>query len=127
PYVVANGLGMVYHPHSIVQHDGSRVEPDLMVRSPLIMDDIPWDDQPLPILVIEILSPSNRAAHRAKKRTFYLRVAVPEYWVVDPVQRCITSMRPGRADITTTGVATWHPAGAKDALAINLHALFAGC
>jgi Uma2 family endonuclease len=31
-YVEANGLGLVYHPRSVVRVDGSEVEPDLMVR-----------------------------------------------------------------------------------------------
>ena len=34
PYVEANGLGLVYHPRSVVRFEGSEVEPDLMVRRP---------------------------------------------------------------------------------------------
>jgi hypothetical protein len=34
PFVAANGLGYVYHPHGVIQFQGSQVEPDLMVRQP---------------------------------------------------------------------------------------------
>lgn len=54
PYVAANNLGFVYHPHAVFRHDGSETEPDLMVRHPRtgrakhdkVNDD--WDDAPTP-------------------------------------------------------------------------------
>ena len=34
PYVAEQGLGYAYHPRSVMQFEGSEVEPDLMVRAP---------------------------------------------------------------------------------------------
>lgn len=33
PFVYANGLGWVYHPRSVVEKNGERLEPDLKRRS----------------------------------------------------------------------------------------------
>lgn len=35
PYVAEQRLGYVYHPRSVMELDGSEVEPDLMVRAPM--------------------------------------------------------------------------------------------
>jgi Uma2 family endonuclease len=42
-----------------------------------------------PDLLIEVLSPSNRAHDQARKRELYARGGVREYWIVDPEQRVI--------------------------------------
>jgi Uma2 family endonuclease len=42
-----------------------------------------------PDLLIEVLSPSNRAHDQVRKRELYARVGVREYWIVDPEQRVI--------------------------------------
>lgn len=42
PYVESQGLGLVYHPKSVMRFEGSDVEPDLMVRQPWIVDDRSW-------------------------------------------------------------------------------------
>jgi Uma2 family endonuclease len=119
PYVESNGIGRVYTPRSVVQHGGSQVEPDLTVRQPLKMG-APWNEQPIPSLVIEILPPSNRAAYRAAKRKFYPESGVDEYWIVGPPQRMITSVRTGLPDIEMHDVATWNPRGANEPLVIDL-------
>jgi len=43
-----------------------------------------------PDLVVEVLSPSNRAVDLIKKAALYLNYGVPEYWVVDPESESIT-------------------------------------
>jgi Uma2 family endonuclease len=123
PYVEANAIGRVYTPRSVVQHGGSQVEPDLTVRQPLKMG-APWIEQPVPSLVIEILSPSNRAAYRAAKRKFYPESGVDEYWIVDPSRRSITSVSTGIPDVEMRDVATWNPRGASEPLVIDLSWLF---
>lgn len=123
PYVAAERLGRVYLPRGVVQHAGSQVEPDLQVRQPLDVS-ATWDKQPVPILVIEILSPSNRAADRALKRRFYHEVGVAEYWIVDPVRRTVTSVRRDRGDLEMTETVTWRPEGATRDLVIDLRELF---
>ena len=42
-----------------------------------------------PDLLIEVLSPSNRAHDQVRKREFYARGGVREYWIIDPEQRVI--------------------------------------
>lgn len=68
PYVEANGLGYVYRPRAVVRFDGCEVEPDLMVRQPLVRDDATWDDAPIPVLVVEVFS-GNAARSRQWGRT----------------------------------------------------------
>ena len=45
-----------------------------------------------PDLLIEVLSPSNRAHDQVRKRQLYARGGVREYWIVDPEQRMIEVM-----------------------------------
>jgi len=46
-----------------------------------------------PTLVIEILSPSNTAIEMYRKMELYAGAEVPEFWVVDPVQKLIEIYR----------------------------------
>jgi Uma2 family endonuclease len=123
PYVAEHNLGKVLHPHSVVQHEGSQVEPDLTVRA-LPAGNTPWTEWPVPILVIEILSPSTRRRDREHKRDFYLEVGVPEYWIVDPEQRTITSIRPDRRDVIANQSLDWEPAGVATPLHVELAHVF---
>lgn len=123
PYVVEQGLGYVYHPRSVVQFEGSQVEPDLMVRQPNPHGD--WSRAPVPVLVVEILSPSTRKLDLGKKRKYYLRHGVPEYWAVDPERRTITRIRPGMSDVIESEQLTWSPAGVNAPLSFALRDVFA--
>lgn len=123
PYVAAHALGHVYRPRAVVQHAGDQVEPDLQVRGPLRMGES-WTDAPVPILAVEVLSPSNREAHQVLKRAFYREAGVAEYWIVDPVQRCITIVRDGSADLRVSETLSWHPNRASMPFALDVQALF---
>jgi Uma2 family endonuclease len=60
------------------------VQPDIFViRSD--PDDRPqkWEDVGVPLLAIEVLSPSTAARDRGTKRRIYLDAGVEEYWIVD--------------------------------------------
>lgn len=48
-----------------------------------------------PDLVIEVLSPANRAHDQVRKRALYARGGVREYWIVDPGERSIEVIGPG--------------------------------
>lgn len=122
-YAAANDLGYVYRPRSVIQRDGSQVEPDLMVRKPGDTR-LPWDKAPVPILVVEILSPSNKRRHRQAKRAFYAEVGVAEYWTVDPITRTITSVRPGELDVVAATQLSWYPAGATEPLVVDVPGVF---
>ena len=123
PYVAQHNLGDVVHPSAVIQHEGSQVEPDLTVRT-VPAADTPWTEWPIPILVIEILSPSTRRRDGEHKRDFYLEVGVPEYWIVDPELRTITSVRPGRRDVVARESLQWEPAGVATPLVVDLVSLF---
>lgn len=122
PYVGAHRLGLVYRPRAVLRFEGSEVEPDLMVRHPAPGAD--WDRAPVPILVVEILSPSTRRRDREQKRAFYLDAGVAEYWMVDPETRSITVVGTGGRDIVETERLAWAPAGARAPLEIEVAELF---
>ena len=125
PFVRAHGLGRVHHPRCVVRAKGSEVEPDLMVRQRPRSADLPWEDWPVPILVVEVLSPYTRRRDREEKRDFYLNDArIPEYWIVDPERRTITSVCAGVADDIVDATMTWTPADATEPLTFVLTDIF---
>lgn len=67
-----------------------------------------WQDAGVPLLAIEILSPSTAARDRGAKRHIYQRAGVTEYWIVDPDSRLVERWRPGdeRPEIVT-GALSW--------------------
>jgi Uma2 family endonuclease len=122
PYVAANRLGLVYRPRAVLRFEGSEVEPDLMVRRAAPGAD--WDHAPIPILVVEVLSPSTRRRDREQKRAFYLDVGVDEYWMVDPEARSITVVIPGRREVVETATLVWSPASTGAPLEIGVAGVF---
>ena len=123
PYVAANGLGMVYHPRSVVRFDGSEVEPDLMVRHPYHGAGANWDDWPLPSLVVEVLSDSTRRRDLGK-RQLYLDAGIPEYWIVDAAARNIRGVRSPSSEEVVADNLTWMPKGSDGPLVVEIQAVF---
>jgi Uma2 family endonuclease len=123
PYVATLGL-LVYRPRAVVRFEGSEVEPDLMVRAPKAGVGNAWETAPVPILVVEILSPSTQRRDRKQKRDFYFEVGVEEYWIVDPDDRSIRSVRPSRVDIVARDRITWWPTGASQPLDVSVSDVF---
>jgi len=123
-YVEAKGLGFVYHPRSVVRFKGSEVEPDLMVRrpSPGIKD--AWERAPLPILIVEVFSPTTRRRDQGQKKDFYHDIGIEEYWMVDPERRTLTTVRPSHTDLIITDLLEWSPSGAVEPLALRLADIF---
>ena len=125
PYVAKHGLGYVYHPRAVVRFEGSEVEPDLMVRQPQGDRKAKWENAPVPILVVEILSPYTRRRDREHKRAFYLHdVTIPEYWIVDPDTSTIVQIRAGGGDAEQRERLTWSPPGVAEPLTIALTEAF---
>jgi len=122
PYVARMGL-LVFHPRAVIRFEGSEVEPDLFVRAMKRIGNA-WEKAPVPILVVEVLSPATRRRDFNQKRQFYLDVGVEEYWIVDPERRTITSIRRDRADATAHDRLSWFPAGASAALEIMVAEVF---
>lgn len=123
PYVEANGLGRVYRPHAVIQLADSQVEPDLMVRRPGARG-AGWRELSVPILVVEVLSPTTAHRDQRAKRQLYLEIGVAEYWMIDPERSSIRVVRAGTPDLVTSTEYIWRPSGAEHGLAINVAALF---
>ena len=121
PFVLAHHLGRVHHPRSVVVVDGSQLEPDMMVRPHGAFRE--WEDAPLPILVIEIVSRGTRRRDLYQKRDFYMEKGIPEYWAVDRYQRVVTRFTPGASE-SVSSVLTWAPRGITASLEIDVAAMF---
>ena len=125
PYVAAHDLGFVYHPRSVLRFEGSEVEPDLMVRQRPRELRVDWDQAPVPILVIEVLSGSTRRRDRQDKRELYAEAGVDEYWIVDPERRVMTVAHLDCREETVGDTLTWSPRGAGAPLVLQVADLFA--
>lgn len=56
----------------------------------------PWDMRPIdvaPDWICEVVSPSNQAHDRVRKRRLYAEHGVPYYWLVDPGERTLEALR----------------------------------
>jgi Uma2 family endonuclease len=74
--------------------DGGSVQPDLLVvgREDLDLDG-PLPASATPLLVVEVLSPSNPGQDRALKRALYEQLGVRAYWLVDPMVPSLVALR----------------------------------
>jgi Uma2 family endonuclease len=123
PYVKAHRLGSVYSSKPVIRREGSETQPDLVV-GPRLDPRASWDDIPLPILVVEVASPTTRRRDRDQKRSFYMELGIPEYWMIDPESRSLTVIRCDHADGMATEVYVWQPPGAMAGLEVSVPALF---
>ena len=121
PYVRAQRLGRTTHaPADVIFSDVRLVQPDLFVERYESTD-----RAPALLLVIEAVSPSTARVDRGLKRRTHLQEGVPEYWVVDPAARTIECWRHNDELPSVHGAAiSWHPAGARVPLTLDLAALF---
>ena len=123
PFVMSHLLGYVYM-NSVIQKGGSELLPDLLVRQPGAPK-TEWKAAPVPILVVEVLSPSTRRRDREYEQPFYFdEVGVPEYWIADGDERSITVMRAGTPVYVALDRVTWSPPGVQASLEINLADVF---
>ena len=127
PYVREFGIGKLgFSPADLELEGGQLAQPDVFVV-PLIEGRRPrdWKEYGIPLLVIEILSPSSARPDRITKRRRYQRTGVPEYWVVDLDARIVERWRPQdeRPEVLDE-LLTWQPDPAHPALTISLPELF---
>jgi Uma2 family endonuclease len=56
----------------------------------------PWDIRPIDVVpdwICEVLSASNAAQDRVRKRRLYAQHGLPFYWIADPIERTLEAMR----------------------------------
>jgi Uma2 family endonuclease len=85
-YADARGLGKVLGPDSLVHLATCRkCAPDVFfVRQERVLTPLPKEFEGAPDLVVEVLSPSNRADDLHDKRPIYRAAGVGEIWFIDP-------------------------------------------
>jgi Uma2 family endonuclease len=128
PYVHGNGIGWLgFSPADLALEGGQLAQPDVYVVP--LRDARPprnWDEYGIPLLVIEVLSPSTARYDRTIKRRRYQRSGVAEYWVVDLDAKLIERWRPGddRPE-PIEDTLTWQPDPSKPPLQMQLAEFFA--
>ena len=126
PYVERRELGeAMISPADVELEPDTIVQPDLYVASSGDRYARRWSADDRLLLAVEILSPGSARHDRVRKRRFYARVGIPEYWVVDLDARVVERTRPGDDRIELCAqTLDWQPAGAPDPLTIDLVELF---
>lgn len=128
PYVERHALGEVLMaPLDVRLTPDSLVQPDVLVAPPGA-DGRAESNEPVTAMVLaaEVLSPSTAGNDRLRKRAFYSRQGVPDYWVVDCDARLIEVSRPTDPRVELYADALrWHPDGAPEPLVIDVPAYFA--
>lgn len=122
------GARLFLSPADVELEPRSMVQPDLFVARPKTgLDRIrrAEDIRDL-LLAVEVLSPGTARIDRGRKRAFYQRCGVQEYWIVDHEARLVERWRPAdlRPEILRETL-EWRPVGAQHSLRIDLPALFA--
>jgi Uma2 family endonuclease len=114
-------------PADIELEPDSTLSPDIFVfpRTPGVRVRH-WSELTSLAMVAEVLSPSTARNDRVKKRDYFMRNAVPEYWIVDLDSRVVERWRNGepRPEILSNEIA-WQPDETSAPLVINLIEYFA--
>ena len=127
PHVQTHRLGSVlFSPADLDLKSGQLVQPDLFVGAMVAgREPVEWSEFGIPILVVEVLSPSTARYDRITKRRRYQRSGVPAYWIVDLDARQVEVWTPGdeRPTIVEREL-RWDLPTAEAGLAIDLAAYF---
>jgi Uma2 family endonuclease len=113
---------VIHSPADIVLGPSTLVQPDLFVirRTPGVRPER-WADVGVPLLAVEILSPTTAPRDRGAKRRIYQRAAVGDYWIVDLDARLIERWRPedARPEIADELLQWSQPGGATATLDVR--------
>jgi Uma2 family endonuclease len=126
PYVAASGIGEVLlSPADLELKPETILQPDVFVVPLGHIPQDTWATVKALLLAVEVLSPSSAHFDRVRKRRFFQRVGVPEYWVVDTDARLIERWRPGdeRPELAD-GRFAWSPPDAAEPLDVDVVRLF---
>lgn len=121
PFVQANSLGWIQR-RGVLRKTESQLEPDLIVRPHAPLRG--WEAAPLPTLIVEVLSGSTRNRDLGKKKDFYVRTGIPEYWIVDRSAEVIHQVRGAETQLVR-GVLRWAPPGTVASLDVDIEKMFA--
>lgn len=130
-YLTPRGLGryLFTAPVDVRLTDTLVVAPDIFVVNPQRADAFanPPAVSGAPDLIVEVLSPWNRAHDQITKRQLYERAGVPEYWIAGRVATTLTIdvLRDGRY-VERPVVAGLVTSEVLPGLEIDIAALFAG-
>lgn len=127
PHVAAHGLGALsLAPADLDLGSGQLVQPDVFVGAAVDgREPVDWGEFGIPLLVVEVLSPSTAGADRLTKRRRYQRSGVPIYWIVDVEGRAVEVWTPEAvAPVIVRDALVWAPPGAAAPLVIDLVAYF---
>lgn len=95
-HVETNGLGEVFTaPVDVRFSRHNTVQPDLLFIRKDRIDQLDRGAviEGAPDLVVEIISPRSRGGDRIRKAALYADFGVPEYWLVDPMERTVDVLR----------------------------------
>ena len=91
-------LEVLLSPADIVLATDTLVQPDVFViRRPASGTAATWAEVGLPLIAVEIQSPSTASRDRGAKRRIYQKAGIEEYWIVDLDARLVERWTP--ADI----------------------------
>jgi Uma2 family endonuclease len=110
----------VNSPGGVYISETTWLEPDLTVTAIPHFAYRRWQDQPPPLLALEILSPSTASRDRLSKRPIYLSHGVREVWIVDGTARTIERWTDGAEQpVIERGSSEWAPDPSLPALVIR--------
>jgi Uma2 family endonuclease len=126
-YVKTHALGQVIWDIDLLFVSGQYLRPDMLFVPKDRLDGVTDRGvESVPGLVVEVLSPHSRHIDRVRKPPRYRDFGVPEYWVVDPVERAVEVHRLGAAPVPLVcrEVVRWQPDAAVPALEVTIAELF---
>jgi Uma2 family endonuclease len=124
-YVDRHRVGVVLGPSAVVW-SRNELQPDVAVLPilPAALRPLHWDDLPMPLLVIEVHSPSTRSRDRGPKRAAYRSLGISEYWMVDPEISRVTVIRADGSESVCGDQLVWSPVAGVEPFVLPLHELF---
>lgn len=97
-------------PVDVVIDDHNVLQPDVLVFGGSVRDAREAGPDEIPVLVVEVLSPSTAERDRDRETAAHLRAGVSEIWLVDPAE--------GSIDHVTPEATQRHAAGAQAVSAV---------
>jgi Uma2 family endonuclease len=123
-YLGDPGPAYVVSPGEIEIAPSLHLEPDVLVFPSRSRPGKKWTEIGRWWLAVEVLSPSSRYYDRDYKLEAYLRVGVPEMWLVDLDRRCFeVSGIDGRRLAPEYQTVLWHPAEMGQPLELSVEAI----